>query len=149
MIILDTDHFSILPFAEHPRTVALRDRLQGEGENSVAATIITVEEQARGWLARIQQKSEPMQQVPWYDRFQQWTYLIREWQFVSFDESAAREFVELRKQRLRIGTQDLKIAAIALVNNALLLSANLRDFKRIPNLRVENWLLPPRRTRTD
>ena len=34
----------------------------------------------------------------------------------------------------------LKIAATALVNNALLLSANQRDFERVPGLRVENWL---------
>jgi tRNA(fMet)-specific endonuclease VapC len=35
---------------------------------------------------------------------------------------------------------DLKIAATALVNDALLLSANRRDFERVPGLRVENWL---------
>jgi tRNA(fMet)-specific endonuclease VapC len=46
----------------------------------------------------------------------------------------------LRKQRIRIGSQDLKIAAIALTRDALLLSANLRDFRHVPGLRVENWL---------
>jgi tRNA(fMet)-specific endonuclease VapC len=35
---------------------------------------------------------------------------------------------------------DLKIAATALVRGALLLSANRRDFDRVPGLRVENWL---------
>jgi len=35
---------------------------------------------------------------------------------------------------------DLKIAATALVNNALLLSANRRDFERVPGTPVENWL---------
>jgi tRNA(fMet)-specific endonuclease VapC len=35
---------------------------------------------------------------------------------------------------------DLKIAATALVHNALLLSANRRDFESVPGLRVENWL---------
>jgi tRNA(fMet)-specific endonuclease VapC len=34
----------------------------------------------------------------------------------------------------------LKIAATALVHDALLLSANLRDFERVPGLRIENWL---------
>jgi tRNA(fMet)-specific endonuclease VapC len=35
---------------------------------------------------------------------------------------------------------DLKIAAIALSHEALLLSRNLRDFNSVPDLRVENWL---------
>jgi len=41
---------------------------------------------------------------------------------------------------VRIGSMDLKIASIALVHNALVLSANLQDFQKVPGLRVENWL---------
>jgi hypothetical protein len=36
--------------------------------------------------------------------------------------------------------QDLKIAAIALTHDSLLLSANLRDFEQVPGLQVEDWL---------
>ena len=36
--------------------------------------------------------------------------------------------------------QDLNVAALALVNDTLLLSANLRDFARIPKLRVADWV---------
>jgi len=36
--------------------------------------------------------------------------------------------------------RDLKIASIALVNDALLVTANLRDFSQVPELRCENWL---------
>jgi len=49
-------------------------------------------------------------------------------------------FQGLRPQRIRIGTMDLKIAAIALIYDALLLSANLRDFQQVPDLRVANWI---------
>jgi tRNA(fMet)-specific endonuclease VapC len=35
---------------------------------------------------------------------------------------------------------DLKVAAVALVANATLLSANLKDFQQVPGLRVEDWL---------
>lgn len=59
---------------------------------------------------------------------------------LAFDERAADEFERLRKAKVRIGSMDLKIACIALVHNALLLSANLCDFGHVPNLRVENWL---------
>jgi tRNA(fMet)-specific endonuclease VapC len=64
----------------------------------------------------------------------------QEFEIVPFDEPAARQFDELRKQKLRIGARDLKIAATALVNHSLLLSANRIDFERVPGLRVENWL---------
>ena len=50
------------------------------------------------------------------------------------------DFMRLRRERIRIGTQDLKIASIALHTGALLLSANLRDFEKVPGLRVEDWL---------
>ena len=42
--------------------------------------------------------------------------------------------------RIRIGTMDLKIAAIALANDAILLSRNLTDFSKVPALRVEDWM---------
>lgn len=45
-----------------------------------------------------------------------------------------------RRQNIRIGSMDIKIASIAIANDALVLSANLRDFELVPGLRVENWL---------
>jgi tRNA(fMet)-specific endonuclease VapC len=62
------------------------------------------------------------------------------WQIVRFDQVAVDKNDELRRQRIRIGTQDLKIAAICLRHDATLLSSNLRDFERIPSLRVEDWI---------
>jgi len=57
-----------------------------------------------------------------------------------FDTAAAGRYEELRQAKIRVGTADLKIAAIALVNDALLLTANRQDFERIPGLRFANWL---------
>jgi tRNA(fMet)-specific endonuclease VapC len=47
--------------------------------------------------------------------------------------------MRLRQAGIRIGTMDLKIAAIALTHDAMLLSRNLSDFKKVPGLRVEDW----------
>lgn len=58
---------------------------------------------------------------------------------LDFDEPAAAQFGQLRRARIRLGSMDLKIAAIALSQEALLLSRNLRDFQRVPGLRVEDW----------
>jgi tRNA(fMet)-specific endonuclease VapC len=57
-----------------------------------------------------------------------------------FDNTCADQFKQLRGQKVRFGTMDLKIASIALVEKALLLSANLRDFQQVPSLQVEDWM---------
>ena len=61
-------------------------------------------------------------------------------QIAPFDREAADRFDSLQEAKVRIATRDLKIAAITLANNALLLTANRRDFERVPGLRFENWL---------
>lgn len=61
---------------------------------------------------------------------------------IRFDETAAEKFQQLRRQGVRIATTDLKIASITLTNRATLLSANLRDFEKVPGLAVEDWLTP-------
>jgi tRNA(fMet)-specific endonuclease VapC len=56
---------------------------------------------------------------------------------LSLDEQALRRFHELRTAKHRPGTNDLKIAAIVQCHAATLVSRNLRDFKRVPGLRLE------------
>jgi tRNA(fMet)-specific endonuclease VapC len=65
---------------------------------------------------------------------------LNEWRVAAWNDPSADQFFELRRARIRIGTQDLKIASIALTQDALLLSANLRDFEQVPGLQVEDWL---------
>jgi len=60
------------------------------------------------------------------------------------DDRVIREYAGLRADLEHVGKQispnDMWIAAQALTEDALLVSANLREFKRIPHLRLENWL---------
>jgi tRNA(fMet)-specific endonuclease VapC len=49
------------------------------------------------------------------------------------------EYQRLVKQRIRIGTMDLKIVAIVLSQDAKLISRNLVDFAKVPGLTVEDW----------
>jgi tRNA(fMet)-specific endonuclease VapC len=140
MILLDTDHLTVLAFPEDSRFSPLTRRMQASADQAFVATAISVEEQTRGWLAEISRWRSPHKQINAYDRLVKLFRFYRAWDIVPFDTPAADEFTRLRKQLRRIGAQDLKIASIALVNDALLLSANLRDFNQVPRLRVENWL---------
>jgi tRNA(fMet)-specific endonuclease VapC len=140
MILLDTDHLSVLRFAEHLRAVALKDRLQSSSDKPIAVTVISLEEQARGWLAELSRARNAAQQVLAYEQLAKMVEFFRAWEIVRFDDRAAERFNQLRKQHRRSGASDLRIAAIALVNDALLLTANIHDFQQIPGLRVENWL---------
>lgn len=59
---------------------------------------------------------------------------------LDYTEDAANQFEALRRSKLHVGSMDLKIAAIALSRDGLLLSSNLKDFLQVPDLRVEDWL---------
>jgi tRNA(fMet)-specific endonuclease VapC len=140
MINLDTDHLTILGYPEDPRCAAVAGRMRLVGEHGFGTTIVNVEERMRGWLAEINRRREVHQQIAAYERLVNLLSFLRRWTILLFDDRAADQFIQIRKQRIKIATQDLKIASIALVQNALLLSANLRDFRRVPGLRVESWL---------
>jgi tRNA(fMet)-specific endonuclease VapC len=65
--------------------------------------------------------------------------LFRQFSTVPFDTACESAFQQLRAQRLHIGSQDLRIAAVALAHRLVLLTRNQRDFGRIPNLALDNW----------
>ena len=140
MILLDTDHVNVLKYPEHPRFASLTAQLNTSADQDIATTVITLEEQMRGWLAWMNRAQDVHRQVPAYQELLRLCDFFARWHVVPFDEQAASTWQGLRAQRIRIGTMDLKITSIALVHDALLLSANLRDFQRVPNLRVANWI---------
>lgn len=139
MIILDTDHISLLQVREAPAAFALQTRLEMFPLDEVVTMVITLEEQMRGWLARLHAMPGVDQQVAYYERLLGLVAFFAAWTILPFDALAAARFTQLRQQRLRIGTLDLKIAAMALQHHALLLSSNLRDFRQVPGLQVEDW----------
>lgn len=58
---------------------------------------------------------------------------------LEFTEDAAAEFQKLQKLRLRVGTMDLKIAAIVITQDVVLLTRNNVDFEKVPGLKFEDW----------
>ena len=138
MLVLDTDHLVELDRGS-ARGAALQQKLEDAGDE-VATTIISAEEQFRGWLAQIHRQRDPHEQIATYQRLQRRMAFFAAWHVLPWDTETADIFAGLRRQRIRIGTMDLKIASIVLAHNAILLSRNLRDFHQVPDLRVEDWL---------
>jgi tRNA(fMet)-specific endonuclease VapC len=141
MILIDTDHATFLKYPDSERGRRFIERLSAVSESeAIGVSIVTVEERMRGWLAIIAKEKTALRQVAGYRELAKLFEFYQEFEVIPFDEAAAAQFDDLRGRRLRIGTRDLKIAATALVNNALLLSANRSGFERVPGLRVQNWL---------
>ena len=61
-----------------------------------------------------------------------------------FEPPADRHYGEIRQDLERrgtpIGPNDLLIAAHARALDLMVVTANMREFSRVPDLRVENWL---------
>ncbi len=140
MILLDTNHLSEFKYRHHPRSMRLRGRMDAHPDQRFATTIIAYEEQHRGWLSVIARHSDPRKQVGAYRELSALARFLRHWEIVDFDDESAEQFTWLKKARPRVSTMDLKMAAIALRHDALLLTANRKDFTQIPGLRFENWL---------
>ena len=119
----------------------IRRRLRNIPPDDVAITVISYEEQTRGWFARLARAATPERQVFDYGEVKN---LLRDYcslAVLNFDNDAAAEFRRLRTAKIRVGTMDLKIAAVVLANNAVLLTRNMTDFGKIPGLRIEDWSL--------
>ena len=138
MLVLDTDHLSELEVRSAPG-LRLLTRLSARKDDA-AITAVTVEEQLRGWLAEIRSRNKPRDQIRAYGRLVRTVEAHAKWTILPWDEDAVGVFESLAKRRIRIGTQDLKIAAITLAHDATLLTRNIVDFAQVPGLKFENWL---------
>ena len=70
--------------------------------------------------------------------------LLEHIQVAALDRDADRHYGRIRAQLERegktIGANDLMIAAHALALDAVLVTGNVDEFKRVKGLKVENWL---------
>lgn len=138
MFILDTDHVSL--FQRHDPHVSAR--VLATPSQELATTVITVEEQLRGRLERVRRARSDSEVMRAYHNLLATSLYFRTITIIGFDEHAQTIFRRLRVQSMRIGTQDLRIAAITLSHGATLVTRNVQDFATIPSLNIEDWSLP-------
>jgi tRNA(fMet)-specific endonuclease VapC len=66
MILLDTDHLTVLRFRAGERCVRLVARMDAARDEIFGTTIINVAEQVKGWLAAINKERDAVRQVTGY-----------------------------------------------------------------------------------
>jgi tRNA(fMet)-specific endonuclease VapC len=136
--VLDTDSLSLL---ERGNT-KIQERLSQVNTDSVAISIITAEEKMKGRLAAINSLSgiERIDRLAFaYRALQSSIEDLQTLPILPFSELAKDRYRELLQQKIRVGSHDLRIAAIVLSVDGILVTRNHRDFERVSGLQIEDW----------
>jgi tRNA(fMet)-specific endonuclease VapC len=132
---LDTD--TLTSWLRGQETIAAR--IASTPPQQLAVTIVTVEEILGGWYTQSRRARDDQRLARAYQALQQTVEFARGIQVLPFDLPAIRRYRQLRTHHRRIGTNDLRIAAVVLEHQGILVTRNTADFRGIPNLQLENW----------
>lgn len=136
--ILDTDHVSLLQRGDK----VVLNKVASKNSNDIAVTVITIVEQMYGRLDVIKRAKSKAELLTAYIYLRETFNRLCQANILDFNENAYDIYNELLKQKIRIGTQDLRIGAIALSINATVVTRNRKDFEKIPNLNIVDWSTP-------
>ncbi|MBD2774435.1 type II toxin-antitoxin system VapC family toxin [Iningainema tapete] len=138
LFLLDTDHVSLW-FRGHSSISARA----AQSSSNITVTIVTVQELFNGWVVNINNPSSANNLVELYTRFWATVEFLQSVRILNFDAAAdtqyrrlLKEHPPLRKNRIQ---KDVRIAAIALSVNGVLVTRNQRDFAQVPGLVLEDW----------
>jgi len=133
--IFDTDPATLFQQG-HPQIV---QRVSEVNPKDIAITSVTFEEQMYGRLNRIRRATSGDEIISAYASLRKTINYLTDFELLDFDRDAENYYREFLRQKIRVGTEDLRIAAIALSKSGILLTRNRRDFERILGLRFEYW----------
>jgi len=136
VFILDTDTIT----HDQNGHALLKGKIRRTSSQHLFTTSITLEEQLKGRLAYLNKyRRDPRKSAHVHAALVQTVRYFQAWNILLFNHEADRLFRQLQKQRIRIGTQDLRIAATALLYGFTVVTVNVRDFAQVPDLTVEDW----------
>lgn len=128
--LLDTNILSDL--VRRPQGLVAK-RIASEGEKSICTSIVVAGELRFGANKRGSERLTAQLEA-----------ILSAMEILPLEEPADRRYGELRthleKQGAAIGPNDMLIAAHALALDYIVVTANVREFSRVPGLKVENWL---------
>lgn len=138
MIVLDSDIVTLLSYGQ---TDKLQQRMASvQGSEELAVTIITRMEILRGRFDGIMKAANEDELLKAMDRFRASRDLLNSLRLLEISDAAGQHFKQMMKAKKRPKRRgDMLIACITLAHDALLVTRNIKDYKDVPGLRVENW----------
>lgn len=137
--LLDTDILSIWQNGTGPEYAVLALRMSAHPPGDLGVSLVSFHEQMIGANAYLNRGRSGADFVAGYERLER----LRQWytalNVVPFDAPAAAAFDQLTAAKVRVGTMDLRIAAIALSRKLVVVTRNSQDFSQVPGLTIEDW----------
>jgi len=135
LVVLDTDVLTLYQLGDP----AIVRGVQSLPLLQLGVSVISIEEELTGWYTRLRRARKRDQLARVYQRLTDSVRFLARFQILSFTEPAILRYEHLRAAHRRLGKNDLRIAAIVLEANATLATRNLRDFRQIEGLQIEEW----------
>jgi tRNA(fMet)-specific endonuclease VapC len=133
--VLDTDIVSLLQGGDP----VVSARCAAVPPAELAVSVITVEEVLSSWFTQLRRARTRSQLARAYYRLAESARFVGALQILPFTEPAIDRFEQLKARKLGVKSPDLRIAAIALEHQAMVVTRNVRDFQLVPGLVIEDW----------
>ena len=104
--------------------------------------MISVDEVLSGWYTLLRRAKRRDEVVMAYARHADSVQFLGQINILRFTSAAIDRFESLKAMKLGVRGPDLRIAAIALEQSAVLVTRNRRDFAFVPGLTIEDWSKP-------
>lgn len=137
--LLDTDHISFLQRRSGTEFSCLINRMNQYSPTDFSLSIVSFHEQILGAHNFINRAWTNNDIIRGYNLLTEILQSFKSAPILPFDAQAIAIFDNLRKQKIRVSTMDLRIATIAMSRKLVLLTRNVSDFNKIPALITEDW----------
>ena len=121
---------------------ALSQRLAGVDADQRGIPIVAAAEVVRGWLAAVRQaeagRGRMSLEFAW-GRFQQSLVNVVPFALLPYTATAHALVQQWQRAKIRVGTNDMRIAAICIDHGATLVTRNARDYAQVPGLTFDVW----------
>jgi tRNA(fMet)-specific endonuclease VapC len=133
--VLDTDTLSEF----HRGNSTVIQNVERRDGDLLAITVLTVEEQLSGWYTLLRKSRQPEHVVRVYSQLGQSVVRLAKWPILPYTATAIERVAYFKTLHFNVRHTDLRIAAVAIENDMVLVTRNTKDFVRIPDVRIEDW----------